>query len=191
MAWGYARGFVIEHDNTVKRKIDCKDCEYYELEDKSCGKRPLYLPEDGYNSWRNCDYFKLTPAASHYEEKKAQYAEFQRRKKNGRKEGDSAQKKEDKSHVTHKKELNIQKKLTISVQQDTPNKTPVNRGYTVVAYEQRKLRKDLRYEFIYITTDRSTKKNIKVAFDDLNKVAYVNKNVYTQEAIEKVRLLIP
>ena len=109
MAWGYARGFVIEHDNTVKRKIDCKDCEYYESEDKSCGKRPLYLPEDGYNSWRNCDYFKLTPAASHYEEKKAQYAEFQRRKKNGRKEGDSAQKKEDKSHVTHKKELNIQK----------------------------------------------------------------------------------
>ena len=27
MAWGYARGFVIEHDNTVKRRIDCKDCE--------------------------------------------------------------------------------------------------------------------------------------------------------------------
>ena len=50
MAWGYARGFVIEHDNTVKRKIDCKDCEYYESEDKSCGKRPLYLPEVGYNA---------------------------------------------------------------------------------------------------------------------------------------------
>ena len=109
MTWGYARGFVIEHDNTVKRKIDCKDCEYYEPEDKSCGKRPLYLPEDGYNSWRNCNYFKLTPAASHYEEKKAQYAELQRRKQNRRKEGDAAQKKTDKSNVTHKKELNVQK----------------------------------------------------------------------------------
>lgn len=190
MTWGYARGFVIEHDNTVKRKIDCKDCEYYEPEDKSCGKRPLYLPEDGYNSWRNCNYFKLTPAASHYEEKKAQYAEFQRRKKNGRKEGDSAKKKEDKSHVTHKKESNIQKKPTISVQQDTPNKTHINRGYTVVAYEQRKLRKNLRYEFISITMGRNTKKTVQVAFDDLNKVAYVNKNIYTQEAIEKVQLLI-
>ena len=64
------------------------------------------------------------------------------------------------------------------------------RGFTVVAYEQRKLRKNIRYEFISITIGGSTKKKIQVAFDDLNKVAYVNKNVYTQEAIEKVQLLI-
>ncbi len=70
MAWGYANGFVIEHDHTVKRRIDCKDCIYYESDDKSCRKRPLYLPEDGYNSWRNCDFFDLDPDTSHYGEKK-------------------------------------------------------------------------------------------------------------------------
>lgn len=73
MVWGYARGFVIEHDNTVKRKIDCMN---YESDDKTCTKRPLYLPEDGYNSWRNCDYFILDPSTSHYEEKKTQYERF-------------------------------------------------------------------------------------------------------------------
>ena len=70
MAWGYANGFVIVHDHTVKRRIDCKDCIYYESDDKSCRKRPLYLPEDGYNSWRNCDFFDLDPDTSHYGEKK-------------------------------------------------------------------------------------------------------------------------
>ena len=46
MAWGYERGFIIEHDNTVKRKIDCKDYMHYESDDMTCTKRPLYLPED-------------------------------------------------------------------------------------------------------------------------------------------------
>ena len=81
MTWGYARGFVIEHDSTVKRKIDCKDCLNYESDDKTCTKRPLYLPEDGYNSWRNCDYFKLDPSTSHYEEKKAQYERTKHKKR--------------------------------------------------------------------------------------------------------------
>ena len=58
MAWGYERGFVIEHDNTLKRRISCKDCNYYDSSDKSCMKRPLYLPVDGYNSWRYCQYFE-------------------------------------------------------------------------------------------------------------------------------------
>ena len=66
----------------------------------------------------------------------------------------------------------------------------MNREYTVVAYVHGRLKKGLRYEFIPITIGRGTKKKIQVAFDDLNKVAYVNKNVYTQEAIERVQLLI-
>ena len=80
MAWGYAHGFVIEHDSTVKRKIDCKDCIYYEREDKSCLKRPLYLPVDGYNSWRKCPYFDLDPSTNHYDEKRIQYAKFMKKK---------------------------------------------------------------------------------------------------------------
>lgn len=36
MAWGYEKCFTIEHDNTLKRRIDCKDCIYYDSSDKSC-----------------------------------------------------------------------------------------------------------------------------------------------------------
>lgn len=73
MAWGYEKSFTIEHDNTLKRRIDCKDCIHYESSDKSCMKRPLYLPVDGYNSWRTCKFFELDFCVSHYEEKKMQY----------------------------------------------------------------------------------------------------------------------
>lgn len=72
MAWGYEKCFTIEHDPTVKKKIDCKDCIYYEASDKSCGKRPLYLPEDGYNSWKNCNYFELDSSTSNYDAKLSQ-----------------------------------------------------------------------------------------------------------------------
>ena len=82
MAWGYEKCFTIEHDNTLKRRIDCKDCIYYDSSDKSCMKRPLYLPVDGYNSWRNCKYFELDHSVSHYDEKSLQYVhELARRKR--------------------------------------------------------------------------------------------------------------
>ena len=35
MAWGYERGFVIEHNDTLKKRIDCKSCCYYDRHDKS------------------------------------------------------------------------------------------------------------------------------------------------------------
>lgn len=82
MAWGYEKCFIVEHDNTLKRRIDCKDCIYYDNSDKSCSKRPLYLPVDGYNSWRNCDYFELDSSTSHYEEKSEQYKYTRRRRSN-------------------------------------------------------------------------------------------------------------
>ena len=59
MAWGYEKAFIVEHVD-FKKKLSCKDCCYYEKDDKSCLKRPLYLPEDGYNSWKNCKYFEPT-----------------------------------------------------------------------------------------------------------------------------------
>ena len=59
MAWGYEARMTIEHDPTVRKRIDCKDCIYYEHSDKSRMKRPLYLPEDGYNSWKKCKYFEI------------------------------------------------------------------------------------------------------------------------------------
>lgn len=73
MVWGYEKSFTIEHDNTLKRRIDCKDCIYYEREDKTCMKKPLYLPVDGYNSWKRCYYFELDKQTSNYEQKRVQY----------------------------------------------------------------------------------------------------------------------
>lgn len=82
MAWGYEKSFTIEHDNTLKKRIDCKDCIYYDSNDKSCTKRPLYLPVDGYNSWKTCKYFELDQTVSHYKEKNVQYLhQLEKRKK--------------------------------------------------------------------------------------------------------------
>ncbi|MBP3197826.1 MAG: hypothetical protein J6N21_12590 [Butyrivibrio sp.] len=72
MAWGYESSFTIEHIEGLKRKISCKDCQNYVSSDKSCSKRPLYLPEDGYNSWRGCKFFELDETVTHLDEKKAQ-----------------------------------------------------------------------------------------------------------------------
>ncbi len=76
MAWGYESSFTIEHIDNMKRKISCKDCMYYDISDKSCSKRPLYLPEDGYNSWKSCKYFELDEGVTFYQEKKEQLLRY-------------------------------------------------------------------------------------------------------------------
>lgn len=70
MAWGYERGFVIEHDDTLKKRIDCKSCYHYDKNDRSCMKKPLYLPVDGYNCWKKCEFFRLDKNTPNYETKK-------------------------------------------------------------------------------------------------------------------------
>lgn len=80
MAWGYEKSFTIEHDNTLKKRIDCRDCCYYDTEDKSCMKRPLYLPVDGYNLWRSCRYFELSQEVCHYSEKQSQLEYLEKRR---------------------------------------------------------------------------------------------------------------
>ena len=37
MAWGYEKSFTIEHDDSVRKRINCKDCVNYDKEDKSLG----------------------------------------------------------------------------------------------------------------------------------------------------------
>lgn len=80
--WGYEKAFTIEHDPTLKKKICCKDCFYYEKLDCSCRKLPLYLPEDGYDSWKTCGYFDLLKDVSNYEEKQSEYLSFLHKKSN-------------------------------------------------------------------------------------------------------------
>lgn len=48
----------------------------------------------------------------------------------------------------------------------------------------------LKYEYVEIVTSTGGKRKIQVGFDDVTKTAYVNKKVYTQEAIESVRKLL-
>lgn len=76
--WGYERSFTVEHDNTLKKTIDCKDCIYYETSDRSCIKRPLYMPEDGYKHWRKCKFFSLKQDAPNIEYKIKQLIELKR-----------------------------------------------------------------------------------------------------------------
>ncbi len=67
----YEDGFVVDYDHTLRRSINCKDCVYFENSDKSCCKTSKYLPEDGFDSWKRCDYFEISPSVSHYKEKVA------------------------------------------------------------------------------------------------------------------------
>lgn len=190
MAWGYERGFVIEHDNTVKRRIDCKDCVYYERDDKSCMKRPLYLPVDGYNSWRNCSFFELDPWTNHYEEKKVQYMNTLKRlqaqkNKNQKLPQQKTKTISKKSQITSHntatpKSRTEQKKISI------PNRS----GYTIIAHDNKKLKKGLRHDYVTIVTDRGLVKKILVSFDDEHQIAFINRGIYTREAIEKVKAVL-
>ena len=188
MSWGYSKGFVLEHDSTLKKKIDCKDCIYYEREDRSCLKRPLYLPVDGYNSWRSCDLFELDPATSHYDEKKTQYEKALLKK--------AAQAKT----VQEKKKANqlaSSEKTTASVQDSMHKETKIHsgdyiaekHGYSLFLYKDEKP-KGLTAGFVTIIDKNSTNKKIRVFFDEKTKKAYVNVKAYTPDAIEKVRDII-
>lgn len=188
MAWGYEKCFTIEHDNTLKRHIDCKDCCYYETDDKSCMKRPLYLPVDGYNSWKTCDYFDLDLSASHYEEKKAQLESVLKRKTNNLK------KKEEINKVVAKKVENVQKKKSVAgnsskstIEYSASNK---RKGYRVRTFEIKPKGMKLKYEYMEIIISNGGKRKIQVGFDDEKKLAYINSKVYTLEAIDNVIKLL-
>lgn len=86
--WGFERGFVVEHDPTVKKRISCRDCIYYEETDRSCLRRPLYLPEDGYDSWRRCRYFELSNRTHNYDIKFDNLSKRRKRVSEGKKTND-------------------------------------------------------------------------------------------------------
>lgn len=185
MAWGYEKCFTIEHDNTLKRRIDCKDCIYYDSSDKSCMKRPLYLPVDGYNSWRNCKYFELDHSVSHYDEKSLQYVhELARRKR--------------------QQEQQSQKKKTVQTKQ---NAKPKEKGIPVVHDEKIKAKlqmkrlrdgslfcvvetfpkgKKIQTELVSIIKLGGSGKKIMIGRDVEEKKIYITNKAYTKEAIEKV-----
>lgn len=58
MAWGYAKGFVIEYAEPPIEGKNCRNCENYVRADKSCKVSSIYPPEDGYDSWKRCGKYE-------------------------------------------------------------------------------------------------------------------------------------
>lgn len=64
MAIGWERGFIIEKDETSRKYVNCKDCFYCDKEDKSCSKNNIYIPDIGYDYWKQCKYFVIDSQAN-------------------------------------------------------------------------------------------------------------------------------
>ena len=64
MAIGWERGFIIEKDETSRKYVNCKDCFYCDNEDKSCSKNNIYIPDIGYDYWKQCKYFVIDSQAN-------------------------------------------------------------------------------------------------------------------------------
>lgn len=191
MAWGYEKCFTIEHDNTLKRRIDCKDCIYYDSSDKSCMKRPLYLPVDGYNSWRNCKYFELDHSVSHYDEKSLQYVhELARRK---RQQEQQAQQKETtgvKKTVQTKQTVKPKEKGIPIVHDEKikakPQMKRLRDGSLFCVVETFPKGKKLQTELVPIIKSGGSGKKIMIGRDAEENKIYISNKAYTKEAIEKV-----
>lgn len=81
MAYGYEKGFVIERDHTLRKRVNCYDCENADKSDYSCLKKGIHFPSDGSSQWKTCASFSLDRHADNYEAKERYYNDF--RRKNG------------------------------------------------------------------------------------------------------------
>lgn len=191
MAWGYEKCFTIEHDNTLKRRIDCRDCIYYDSSDKSCMKRPLYLPVDGYNSWRNCKYFELDHSVSHYDEKSLQYVHELARRKRQREQQSQQKKTTGVKKTVQTKQAVKPKEKGIPVVHDEkikakPQMKRLRDGSLFCVVETFPKGKKLQTELVPIIKSGGSGKKIMIGRDtEANKI-YITNKAYTKEAIEKV-----
>lgn len=69
MAYGYEKGFVIEKDYSLRKRVNCYDCEFAEKSDYSCIKKGVHFPSDGSSMWKTCDCFCLDKNADNYKVK--------------------------------------------------------------------------------------------------------------------------
>ena len=191
MAWGYEKCFTIEHDNTLKRRIDCKDCIYYDSSDKSCMKRPLYLPVDGYNSWRNCKYFELDHSVSHYDEKSLQYVhELARRKRQQEQQAQQKKATVVKKTVQTKQAVKPKEKGIPIVHDEKikakPQMKRLRDGSLFCVVETFPKGKKLQTELVPIIKSGGSGKKIMIGRDAEENKIYITNKAYTKEAIEKV-----
>ena len=190
MAWGYEKCFTIEHDNTLKRRIDCKDCIYYDSSDKSCMKRPLYLPVDGYNSWRNCKYFELDHSVSHYDEKSLQYVHELARRKIQREQQSQQKKTTGVKKTVQTKQAVKPKEKGIPVVHDEkikakPQMKRLRDGSLFCVVETFPKGKKLQTELVPIIKSGGSGKKIMIGRDAEENKIYITNKAYTKEADRK------
>lgn len=173
MAWGYEARMTIEHDPTLKRRIDCKDCIHYDNSDKSCLKRPLYLPEDGYNSWKNCKYFEIDRNTPNYDVKLQQLV---RKNKSENTVIPTVRKTKQEPVIKEKK------KTASSVPEVTDKECSKHTLYIVPKSE---IPKGLQYYLLTVYLDDGRKKKVQVKFKDDK--AYVLETQYSQEILAEVK----
>lgn len=199
MAWGYEKSFVVEHDQTLKRRICCKDCTYYEKDDKSCNKRGLYLPEDGFDSWKKCQYFDMLSDVSHVDEKSAQlerHIKNLEKQKEEKKKG--ATKGTNKSSSAQRKDLDSIKtsKTAHSTRASSASKessTQATADLPLKAYQlivlKNGLPSGLRYKTITVTKRGMPQEKVRVGLNSFNRRAYVAGNLYSAGTIEAIKIL--
>lgn len=154
-------------------------------------KRPLYLPVDGYNSWRNCKYFELDHSVSHYDEKSLQYVhELARRKR--QQEQQAQQKKTTGIKKTVQTKQNVKpKEKGIPIVHDEkikakPQMKRLRDGSLFCVVETFPKGKKLQTELVPIIKSGGSGKKIMIGRDtEANKI-YITNKAYTKEAIEKV-----
>lgn len=187
MAWGYERSFTIEHDNTLRRRINCKDCIYYDSSDRSCLKRPLYLPVDGYNSWKNCEYFDLSNRVSHYDEKETEYSRELARRKTKIEKTEQEHKKSSVKKIPQ--DAKQQKKIKVEVQYGKTEVVPqvkrLKNGYDFCVVKRFPKGKKFQIEYIQIKKSGGSSKKVMIGRLPEEKKIYITSQSYTKEAIEK------
>ena len=154
-------------------------------------KRPLYLPVDGYNSWRNCKYFELDHSVSHYDEKSLQYVhELARRKR--QQEQQSQQKKATgvKKTVQTKGTVKLKEKGIPVVHDEKikvkPQMKRLRDGSLFCVVETFPKGKKLQTELVPIIKSGGLGKKIMIGRDAEENKIYITNKAYTKEAIEKV-----
>ena len=64
MAWGYAKGFVIEYvmppgkkqANKKRKRRSCKKCINYDKALQKCSLSSKYLSVEGHDAWKRCGF---------------------------------------------------------------------------------------------------------------------------------------
>ena len=91
MAW--KDGFQIEYipyelrQGTKPRKhLNCRDCQHYESEDRSCSKTACCFQEDSLDSWKYCKFFHPYENTINTPEKEKEYSEWLKKHPNAKKE---------------------------------------------------------------------------------------------------------